>query len=433
MAATVTIDKAYFETLLRRAEFHTSEGIPTLPLPLETVTIPKADYDDLSRLAGEYNTLREALFRGGLNTETLELLINGNSASPKDVNDPPALSTSENASDSGGVTFDEGVNLSFPSNTPGFSQDHPHAHTPFNQPGYNTRSLGHDVNGSPVSPSPFGKGTPAANSMFLENDRHQLYGRSDKRTICFSNLSERATHKDIVGVVQGGMLLDVYMRTQDRSASISFVNGTSALDFFNHAKRNDIYIAGKRVSRIRPSINHEPLSDAALQVEIRWNERQFILPNHVARKLASGASRNLVLHNVHDGITDQRLREDLDHIHNLVVIDVVFQKSNIYVSLNSVHNALFARTCLMSRGTYKGVRIDFDEDKCAAPVPKPQYTPKRETPRLPTKKAMPVVNRFQLLNMDASSDDESGKEDRGVASYAGRPHHLEWPGTSIAA
>lgn len=31
------------------------------------------------------------------------------------------------------------------------------------------------------------------------------------------------------------------------------------------------------------------------QVEIRWNDRQFILPGHVAGKVGIGATRNLVI------------------------------------------------------------------------------------------------------------------------------------------
>lgn len=47
MAATVTIDKVYFETLLRRAEFHTSGRDLTTPVDIPIVSIPKVDHDNL--------------------------------------------------------------------------------------------------------------------------------------------------------------------------------------------------------------------------------------------------------------------------------------------------------------------------------------------------------------------------------------------------
>jgi hypothetical protein len=39
----------------------------------------------------------------------------------------------------------------------------------------------------------------------------------------------------------------------------------------------------------------------------------------------------------------------MDHIHNLVVIKVEFLGASCYIKTNSVHNAMFARTCMMSR------------------------------------------------------------------------------------
>ena len=92
----------------------------------------------------------------------------------------------------------------------------------------------------------------------LEKDDHQSpmatiekqqYTRAGQRTIVAKNLSDRATHKDIVDIIRGGAVLDIFLRTNERSASISFVEESAAQNFMNHAKRNDIYVNGKRVSR----------------------------------------------------------------------------------------------------------------------------------------------------------------------------------------
>ena len=77
----------------------------------------------------------------------------------------------------------------------------------------------------------------------------QHYARAEQRTIIIKNLSDRVTHKDIVDIVRGGAVLDIYLRSNDKTASVSFVEGTAAQAFMNYAKRNDIYIHGKRVSR----------------------------------------------------------------------------------------------------------------------------------------------------------------------------------------
>lgn len=78
--------------------------------------------------------------------------------------------------------------------------------------------------------------------------------RNSKRTIQLSNLPEATTHADVTDAVKGGMLLDIFLRSQDRAASISFLDENAANDFFRYAKRNDLYIRGKRVSTVEAAL-----------------------------------------------------------------------------------------------------------------------------------------------------------------------------------
>ncbi len=90
-------------------------------------------------------------------------------------------------------------------------------------------------------------------------------------------------------------------------------------------------------------------NDVIVQVEVKWSERQFILPGHVAGKIAQGASRNLVIRRYDGRHSEENIRDDLDHIHNLAVVKVEFSGGSCYISLNSVHNAIYAKNCMMSR------------------------------------------------------------------------------------
>lgn len=74
------------------------------------------------------------------------------------------------------------------------------------------------------------------------------YAREEQRTIVAKNLSDRATHKDVIDFVRGGLVLDIFLRSNERSASISFVEGSAAQGFMNYVKRNDVYVHGKRAS-----------------------------------------------------------------------------------------------------------------------------------------------------------------------------------------
>lgn len=97
------------------------------------------------------------------------------------------------------------------------------------------------------------------------------YARDEQRTIVAKNLSDRTTHKDIVDFVRGGPVLDIYLRSNERSASISFVEGSAAQEFMNHVKRNDVYIHGKRVCSFSIGEGRVPLTFSH-----SWNSRGMI-------------------------------------------------------------------------------------------------------------------------------------------------------------
>lgn len=75
------------------------------------------------------------------------------------------------------------------------------------------------------------------------------FDRECTRTIQLTNLAEGTTHADITAAVRGGMLLDIFLRSHERTATVSFLHAVEARRFFDHIKRNDLYIKNKRVSR----------------------------------------------------------------------------------------------------------------------------------------------------------------------------------------
>ena len=84
-------------------------------------------------------------------------------------------------------------------------------------------------------------------SLSTSRAEKKRYAREEQRTIIVRNLSDRMTHKDIIDIVRGGVLLDVFLRSNEHTASISFVEGSAAQNFMNHVKRNDVYVHGRRV------------------------------------------------------------------------------------------------------------------------------------------------------------------------------------------
>ena len=66
----------------------------------------------------------------------------------------------------------------------------------------------------------------------------------------------------------------------------------------------------------------------------------------------------------------------------------------------------------MSRTVYKGTRVEYYPDECAAPLPRPVKT-QTPIPRVPARaplKHTPVVNQYALLDTGSDDDDESEEE-----------------------
>lgn len=149
-----------------------------------------------------------------------------------------------------------------------------------------------------------------------------------------------------------------------------------------HSRRNDIYLKAKRL-------------------EVTWADRQVGLPGHIQRQVYNqGASRNIVVRFAKHEMTEETIREDLEHIHNLEVVSVVTANSHIFISLNGIQFAITARHCMQSRLKYKGTRIEFFEDECdqvLPPIERKIYKKPRENKRPAT---VSMANRFALLFED---------------------------------
>jgi hypothetical protein len=118
------------------------------------------------------------------------------------------------------------------------------------------------------------------------------------------------------------------------------------------------------------------------------------------------ASRNLVIYDINQrpAITEDMIRHDLYHIHNMVVIYVQFSEGNAYLSTNSVSNALYARTCMLSRTLYRGLEISFYPDECDGDIDDmddsaPPYTLPPVERRMPRSTTLMMCFQLRGLRM----------------------------------
>lgn len=97
-------------------------------------------------------------------------------------------------------------------------------------------------------------GPAGANYITPQRSRDGQYDLKCTRTILLSGLAEGTTHADITDAVRGGLLLDIFLRPHERCCSLSFLHGADARAFFDHVRRNDLYIRNKRVRNLPSGI-----------------------------------------------------------------------------------------------------------------------------------------------------------------------------------
>jgi hypothetical protein len=102
--------------------------------------------------------------------------------------------------------------------------------------------------------------------------------------------------------------------------------------------------------------------------------------------------------------TADTIRDDLEHIHNLEVVDVTtLAGGHLLVSTNDISLAVTARTCMGSRLKYKGSRVEFYPDECCEPLPPIIRKAYQDEPPSPEENTF--TNRFQML-AGASEEEE---------------------------
>jgi hypothetical protein len=112
----------------------------------------------------------------------------------------------------------------------------------------------------------------------------------------------------------------------------------------------------------------------------------------------------------------------MEHINQLVIVDIRFRGADAYVYTNSIGYATFARTCMMSRMEYKGCKIWYFEDECDVAPPQlrsSSFVPASVASKKKTQKPI-MPNRFGLLNTEgteAGSDEENQDPNGETSGY----------------
>lgn len=218
----------------------------------------------------------------------------------------------------------------------------------------------------------------------------------DDRAVVLHGLSPFVTLADIANFVRGGIVLNMFIRSKARTAHVAFVDPMAAEKFIMHCKRNDLYLKGKRVSYAPYRI----MIVLTCQIDVTWDEKQPSFPGYLQRQVYTrGATRNIVIRFAKKDMTPDSIREDLEHIHRLEVVDIVSTDNHIFISTSGIQWAVSARYCMQSRLKYKGTRIEFFEDECdqVLPAAEKKVFRKKDTTSNKRPATVSMANRFALL------------------------------------
>lgn len=295
-ARTVTISRNYFEIILRRAALNETCVSASVSVTIPVVTIGLDEYKNQLEQIRQFENLKQNLVNGGLPYETIAVLTNN--------------VTSEEVTEDNSEGRQFGNNLQ---NNQVNQSESSHPRSGTKKYAYGTKTWGggnyqkenQDNTYHNHGYDAFACAPEAPADEFFDNDhangnenlqpRQQIstyqkprFQRDAKRSLVFSRLHEETTHADVIDIVRGGMLLDVFMRN-DHSCIVSFLEEEDAKAFYGYAKRKDLVILGRRI-------------------EINWADRHFFLPNHVAKQILYGATRNLIIRNARQRLTEESIR-----------------------------------------------------------------------------------------------------------------------------
>ncbi|KAI0851778.1 hypothetical protein F5Y00DRAFT_274655 [Daldinia vernicosa] len=216
----------------------------------------------------------------------------------------------------------------------------------------------------------------------------------NKTTFVLKGLLDSMTYWDITSVIRGGSLSSLRWASDINIAFLSFVEEEAATSFYDHVQKNGLYIQNRKI-------------------QVSWAARPYNINGELAAQIRKGASRNLIIRDCEGKLTEQEIREDMEHIDKLVIIKVMFLDGHCHIKTNAISEAIVARTCMQSRRKYKQWVIQWGHDECSEPFDGPQES--RSPKQKATSNKKPVArgqNRFASLRKD-DNDNNHGTYNGG--------------------
>jgi hypothetical protein len=206
----------------------------------------------------EYFNLRRVLLSGGVDVDTLDVLI------ATDLPHLPSSETSPSVEGRSSETFEEAVgdaagSLASPSPQLKLSEKNRNAFLKQYQP-YRVRAR-IPAALTPESESCAGDTQEIQSESLQESARGGYSTSHENRSIVLTGVPRNATLSDVANVIRGGAILQMFLRERCGYAHVSFVNPAAAQRFLLYSERDGLRINGKKVRiSLFPSKTKEGMS-----------------------------------------------------------------------------------------------------------------------------------------------------------------------------
>nr|CAG8519366.1 14369_t:CDS:10 [Entrophospora candida] len=166
-----------------------------------------------------------------------------------------------------------------------------------------------------------------------------------RRTVYLGNLPPNVEVYKLINQIKVGPLESVKLHPDRICAFISFMNATLAKAFYDEATNNQIFYEGQELY-----VGWGRLSAVPLDVQLAVEE--------------NNASRNVLLENLDDSITERILHRDLAEYGYIDTIQIIREKKIGLVHFWNISSAIRAVESLPSKYAYKRVKVDYAKDRC---------------------------------------------------------------------
>ncbi|KAG2234527.1 hypothetical protein BDF21DRAFT_414889 [Thamnidium elegans] len=180
---------------------------------------------------------------------------------------------------------------------------------------------------------------------FVMNNAYSAHQQSI-RTVYIGNVPNDLSVSDIMDQVKTGAIQAVRPLPEKNGLFITFIEHSSAAQFYIEATRNRFLI-------IR---GHE--------LKIGWGKPNY-LTSSIQAALQNGASRNVYLGLLDPQDTEESLRQELSRFGHIEHLKIITEKRIGFVHFLCITNAVKCVSTLQTESRWQAKRVNFGKDRCA--------------------------------------------------------------------